>query len=83
MHLCLCAYKTCVEAPWKPEDDPASSGAAVVVIGDLPNAGAGNSTWVLYKSSSEESRGLPFLGHEDTWTAIPGPPEYVTAIMGH
>lgn len=56
MHLCLCAYKTCVEAPWKPEDDPVSSGAAVVVIGELPNAGARNSTWVLYKSSSEESR---------------------------
>lgn len=43
------------EAPWKPEDDPASSGAAVVVIGEQHNAGAGNSTWVLYKSSSEES----------------------------
>ena len=63
MHQCLCEYKICVEAPWEPEEDPVSSEAGiVVVIGELPNAGAGNSTWVLYKSSRARNHG------SDTYT---------------
>lgn len=57
MHQCLCEYKICVEAPWEPKEDPVSSAAGVVVIGELPNAGAGNSTRVLDKSSRARNHG--------------------------
>lgn len=46
--ICICvdlfAYKctTCVQYPWRPEDDTESSGTGIIDSCELPDVGAGN-----------------------------------------